>query len=344
MGICLCRRSCALACRELTRGLHSSVTCSTPAPMPCTACHAEVLPLALHAPAAADCRGGGGLRGASLCVAGAITLEVPLALLLLAPSSGSCFPTSPGMRERLLSSLPVAGAHPSTLPLSSLSPHPGLPLSHAGQDGERRICAAPHPGAVCLAAPAPGGAHAAAGGAHHLHLVSYLVDLACRVRHVRPCLAACVLSQCACWELPCPPCGSHPVCFPPPAGTTSGEHDWMDAKAARRLVGAIASHRKPQFSGDLKVLVTPDAGLCCWPAVLACACQQQDMHPCDCCWLVPSRHAHTCSSQFACPALPDTPTGHYPAIDQPGEWAGGGGLLLQSLPASCSCCTYFVHP
>ena len=34
----------------------------------------------------------------------------------------------------------------------------------------------------------------------------------------------------------------------------------MDVRAARRLVDTVAKHRSPRFAGDLKVLVTPDAG------------------------------------------------------------------------------------
>lgn len=46
------------------------------------------------------------------------------------------------------------------------------------------------------------------------------------------------------------------MCTPAP----SGEHDWMDAKAARRLVEAISKHRAAAHPGDLKVMITPDAG------------------------------------------------------------------------------------
>ena len=33
----------------------------------------------------------------------------------------------------------------------------------------------------------------------------------------------------------------------------------MDEKAARRVVAAIAEHRRPAFAGDLKVMITPGA-------------------------------------------------------------------------------------
>lgn len=61
-------------------------------------------------------------------------------------------------------------------------------------------------------------------------------------------------------------CADHCICpaiaqlAPFPASPPAGEHDWMDAKAARRLVEALAKHRPAAFPGDLKVMVTPDAG------------------------------------------------------------------------------------
>lgn len=45
-----------------------------------------------------------------------------------------------------------------------------------------------------------------------------------------------------------------------PMPLRSGEHDWMDVKAARRLTAAMAQHRGPKFPADMRVLVTPDAG------------------------------------------------------------------------------------
>ncbi|PRW58725.1 putative 1-acylglycerol-3-phosphate O-acyltransferase [Chlorella sorokiniana] len=39
-----------------------------------------------------------------------------------------------------------------------------------------------------------------------------------------------------------------------------GEHDWMDAKAGRRVVAALSKQRAAAHPGDLKVMITPDAG------------------------------------------------------------------------------------
>jgi hypothetical protein len=38
------------------------------------------------------------------------------------------------------------------------------------------------------------------------------------------------------------------------------QHDWMDPKAADRVVASLAAARPPLTPGDLRVLYTPDAG------------------------------------------------------------------------------------
>ncbi len=40
----------------------------------------------------------------------------------------------------------------------------------------------------------------------------------------------------------------------------SGEADWMDQRAAERVVAAMAKHRDAKFPADLKVMITADAG------------------------------------------------------------------------------------
>ena len=47
---------------------------------------------------------------------------------------------------------------------------------------------------------------------------------------------------------------------PTPLFALSGEHDWMDVKAARRVTASMAEQREQAFKADLKVMVTPDAG------------------------------------------------------------------------------------